>query len=180
MSKKRVYVVRFDSQISDESFIKVGVSSNDIKERFARDLNNYKVTLLRETEYYDEGDSLIVESNFHSILQYFKYEPILRLKSGNTECFINTNDCIKSINKILDTKFSNNKSGYDMKALIKIARERKKEQKILKERLKKKPPKQKSKWKSFKEEATLARRLKLEKYKRNESPMLSGKRYSKF
>lgn len=180
MNKKRVYIVRFDSKISDESFIKIGVSSNSIEERFSYDLNNYRITLLRETGYYEESDSFIVESNFHNILRYFKYEPILRLNSGNTECFFNIPDCINLINKILDTKFSYDISEYDKKALDKIARERKKEQKIIKERLKKKLPKKKSKWSLFKEEVVLARRLKLETYKRNESSLLSGKRYSKF
>jgi hypothetical protein len=110
MNKKRVYVVKFESKTSDESFIKIGVSSKPVEERFLVDLKNYKVSLLMETKYYDDCDSFIVESNFHSIMLSFKYDPITRLSSGNTECFVNSSECLDSIQKIFDSKYK--KSSY--------------------------------------------------------------------
>lgn len=111
MNSKRVYVTLFESKISDETFIKVGVSSKPIDLRFSSDLKNYKITLLRETKYYNASDSFIVESNFHNMLEVFKYYPTIRLSSGNTECFINSNECLRRINNILDIKHSN-RSNY--------------------------------------------------------------------
>lgn len=49
---KRIYIARFSAILSEETFIKVGVSSNDIDIRFSNDLKNYKINLIDETKYY--------------------------------------------------------------------------------------------------------------------------------
>lgn len=176
-----MYIALFESNLSDETFIKIGVSSNGIKQRFSADIKNYNITLLKETNEYDDADSFIIESNFHTLLYKFKYNPILRLNSGNTECFVDTEECIEKIDHILTMKKKPKYNKYDNNVLNKSRKERKINNANLKKSVKKKEKcRKEGSFKKFKDEARLANRLRNEKIIRLESPISSGKRYTKF
>lgn len=102
--EQRLYIVKFESKRTTENFIKIGISSKPINERFSTDLKNYNIELITETRYFSSSDALIVESNFHQILKEFKYNPILQLTSGNTECFVNSEVMLQKMFQLLNFK----------------------------------------------------------------------------
>lgn len=104
IQKKRLYIVIFTAKSTGETFIKVGISAHHIEQRFAADLVNFDVEIVFESDFYKSRDALIVESNFHSIVGRFSYAPKIRLKSGNTECFVNSLEVLVELAKIFNSK----------------------------------------------------------------------------
>lgn len=99
--KKYVYVARFVAMRTEETFIKVGISSYHLERRFQADLGNFDVTLIRNSAAYAPRDALIVEYNIHQLLHGHRYSPFSRLRSGNTECFKDNEVVVAIIDRAL-------------------------------------------------------------------------------
>ena len=80
----RLYVIRCFSE--DEEFIKIGITSKTIKERFKRvDRFPYKFEILYQEEGIPEK-IFDLEKQIHRDLKEFKYQPKILFR-GHTECF---------------------------------------------------------------------------------------------
>lgn len=104
--EKRLYIVRFRARSGSETFIKIGVSAFEVDQRFAADLRWFSIEKLYGSSSYRSSDAFIVEGNLHQILVAHRYEPKLRLKSGNTECFVDSGDVIDKILSVFTRKRS--------------------------------------------------------------------------
>jgi hypothetical protein len=104
VEKKRLYVAIFRARATAETFIKVGVSAYPLAQRFAADLARFTIESVIETEFYQSSDALIVESNFHQILRHRSYSPKVRLRSGNSECFVHSDEVLIDLARIFNSK----------------------------------------------------------------------------
>lgn len=99
-----VYLVRFISKITNEKFLKIGISRYNINARFQTDMKYFDIYLLTESEAYYPKDAYYIEQSLHKVFKKYKYLPIQKLSSGNTECFEYSEDTV-SLMKELITKF---------------------------------------------------------------------------
>lgn len=81
----KLYIVEISSK--EESFIKIGITSRTIGQRFKTLPKEYKYKLIYEESSIDAIYIFDRETYLHNILSEFKYSPKLEFK-GKTECFI--------------------------------------------------------------------------------------------
>jgi hypothetical protein len=85
---KRVYLVAFALLRDPEiKFVKIGISSFDIRARFRPDLRNYKVDLLAESQRFTDAGAIHAEQAIHAAFRKSRRRPSIPLRSGNTECY---------------------------------------------------------------------------------------------
>ena len=97
----RVYVVRFILRGDDRyTFIKVGVSGARIDERFAADHDHYRLQTLSEGIWRTWSDSEAFETSIHNSLRPHALRPRVPLASGNTECYADAAEVLKTLRHI--------------------------------------------------------------------------------
>lgn len=123
-----LYLVRLTHPTTDESFYKVGVTSQSVKERFAygnqtvKDSdrpfkekiermmagekyvrnNPYRETVLHQVEYTFDGDALTAERDLLSALKLGKQFRPKEWFSGVTECFLADADTLGLVKQAMD------------------------------------------------------------------------------
>jgi hypothetical protein len=70
-----------------ENFYKIGITTNNLKQRMNSIPYNYEIVEIISTNLYD---AYILEQDLHTQLSNFKYTPLIKFK-GYTECFTNIN-----------------------------------------------------------------------------------------
>jgi len=86
----KVYLLKFTSldEHNFEEFYKIGVTSTSIEERFAKDLNQFKIETLALSKELSPKVAFDHEKKLHNRFKAKKYVPINWLYSGgSTECF---------------------------------------------------------------------------------------------
>ena len=100
----RVYLVAFTLRSDpDIRFVKVGVSSYDIRARFRQDLARYEIALLAESQRLVGEDAAAAERAVHAAFIRDRRRPPVRLASGNTECYAYTEQNLRRFVDIVNT-----------------------------------------------------------------------------
>jgi len=99
---QRIYLVRFTLRADPtETFIKVGISSMDIRARFQPDGRLYSVELIAESNRFSPRDARLMEQSIHVAFLKSRYWPSIRLRSGNTECYQHTEQNVQRFSEIV-------------------------------------------------------------------------------
>lgn len=97
-----VYLVRFTLKTDRSvSFVKVGVSSVGISARFCRDRSNYDISTICKYDHLSRRDALAIEGAIHRAFYDKRIRPPVRLASGNTECFRDTESFVIDVSNII-------------------------------------------------------------------------------
>lgn len=86
----------------NESFIKIGITSKSIKERYSSLIKmpyNYKVLheLVADPEVIYDLETLL-----HKKSKHYKYTPITSFAGSSTECFLSDNDYMQKLNTYIN------------------------------------------------------------------------------
>lgn len=100
---RRVYLVLFTLRSNPAvRFIKVGISRLDLMARFQRELGNYEIKIIAETERARNADAVALEAAFHAAFSALRHSPCVRLASGNTECYQHTEQNLRRMREIIE------------------------------------------------------------------------------
>lgn len=86
---KRIYFIRF-TLLADRhhTFVKIGITSNSIDERFILDIDQYCIEVIIQSSFMPSKIAVLREAALHREFKRFSYRPLVYLRSGgNTECY---------------------------------------------------------------------------------------------
>lgn len=87
----RVYLVRLTPlNAGAKSILKIGMSSMALAARFQADLPRYTMEALASSRRLSGRDTIALEKAIHAAFCASRVVPEIRLRSGNTECYADT------------------------------------------------------------------------------------------
>ena len=99
---RRLYLVLFTLRTNPSvQFIKVGISRLDLLARFQRDAVNYEFEIITEGERARDADAKTAEAAFHAAFLIHRQKPVVRLASGNTECYRYTDELLRKMREVI-------------------------------------------------------------------------------
>lgn len=106
-SHTNLYVVRFAQLGGGEVFLKIGITKNDIHERFAADARQYQTDLICKIGGLRRDEALKLEASLHKLFDPVRYIPTIQLMSGgNSECFTYSTGLEDSMKLLLNSWLS--------------------------------------------------------------------------
>lgn len=94
--ESRVYLVHTATKHEPaQEFVKIGVTSKPIADRFRCDEDTYQITVVALSAILPTKDALILEQAIHRAFGQSRIYPVIPLRSGNTECYAATEENAK-------------------------------------------------------------------------------------